>query len=163
MSSTVSFLTDAPLSIAGGPVRARPRGRAPGPHTPRNCGCSAEGLEALPEAAGVALLGAGERLEPLGDLLEALVAGRLGEAGVHLRVLVGLALDGRVEVVGGGADGDAGHRVADLGEEVEVTERVAGLTLRHRAEQRGDVGVALDVSLLREVEVAAVGLALARE
>ena len=58
---------------------------------------------------------------------------------------------------------DAGHRVADLGEEVEVTERVAGLALRHRAEQRGDVGVALDVGLLREVEVAAVGLALARE
>ena len=59
--------------------------------------------------------------------------------------------------------GDAGDRVADLGEEVEVTERVAGLALRHRAEQRGDVGVALDVGLLREVEVAAVRLALARE
>ena len=63
----------------------------------------------------------------------------------------------------GGADGDAGHRVADLGEEVEVTERVPGLALRHRAEQRGDVGVALDVGLLGEVEVAAVRLALARE
>ena len=59
--------------------------------------------------------------------------------------------------------GDAGHRVADLGEEVEVAERVAGLTFGDRAEQRGDVGVALDVGLLREVEVAAVGLALARE
>ena len=58
-------------------------------------------LEALGEAAGVALLGAGQRLEPLGDLLEALVAGGLGEARVHLGVLVGLAGDGRLEVVRG--------------------------------------------------------------
>ena len=56
-----------------------------------------------------------------------------------------------------------GHRVADLGEEVEVAERVTGLALGDRAEQRGDVGVALDVGLLREVQVAAVGLALAGE
>ena len=59
--------------------------------------------------------------------------------------------------------GDAGHRVADLGEEVEVAERVAGLALGDRAEQGGHVGVALDVGLLGEVEVAAVGLALAGE
>ena len=44
-----------------------------------------------------------------------------------------------------------------------MAERVAGLALRHRAEQRGDVGVALDVGLLREVEVPAVRLALPRE
>ena len=44
-----------------------------------------------------------------------------------------------------------------------MTERVTGLAFGDRAEQRGDVGVALDVGLLREVEVAAVGLALARE
>ena len=50
-----------------------------------------------------------------------------------------------------------------VGEEVEVAERVAGLALGDRAEQRGDVGVALDVGLLGEVQVAAVGLALAGE
>ena len=44
-----------------------------------------------------------------------------------------------------------------------MTERVAGLTFGDRAEQRGDVGVTFHVGLLREVEVAAVGLALARE
>ena len=44
-----------------------------------------------------------------------------------------------------------------------MTERVAGLTLGHRAEERGHVGVALHVGLLREVEVTAVGLALAGE
>ena len=53
--------------------------------------------------------------------------------------------------------------IADLGEEVEVAERVAGLALGDRAEQRRDVGVALDVGLLREVQVAAVRLALAGE
>ena len=111
----------------------------------------------------MALLGACERLEPLGDLVEALVAGGLGEARVHLGVLVGLALDRRLQVVGGGADGYAGHRVTDLGEEVEVPERVTGLALGDRAEERGDVGVALDVGLLGEVEVAPVGLALAGE
>src|SRR4051812_49932439 len=135
MSSTVSFLTVAPLSCAHDPGDA-----APGSHTPRTCDRSADVFEALREAAGVALLGAGEGLEPLGDLLEALVARRLGEAWVHLGVLVRLALDGRVEVVGGGTDRDARHRVADLGEEVEVAERVTGLALGHRAEQRGHVG-----------------------
>ena len=67
------------------------------------------------------------------------------------------------QVVLGGADGLAGDGVADLGEEVEVPERVARLALGDRAEQRGDVRVALDVGLLGEVEVAAVRLALAGE
>src|SRR6516162_7701318 len=61
----------------------------PGPEAyPR----SADALETLVEPAGVALLGAGEGLEPFGYLGEALVARRTGEAGVHLGVLVGLAL-----------------------------------------------------------------------
>ena len=68
-----------------------------------------------------------------------------------------------LQVVLGGPDGHAGHRVADLAQEVEVPEGVAGLALGHRTEQGGDVGVALDVGLLGEVEVAAVGLALAGE
>ncbi len=59
--------------------------------------------------------------------------------------------------------GSPGGRVADLGEELEVTVGVAGLALGDRAEQRGDVGVALDVGLLGELQVAAVGLALAGE
>ena len=44
-----------------------------------------------------------------------------------------------------------------------MAEGVAGLALGDRAEQGGHVGVALDVGLLGEVEVAAVGLALAGE
>src|ERR1700741_897722 len=138
-----------------------PGGSTPGAQV---CACSGSGqafetFEALPEAAGVALLGAGERLEPLRDLVEALVARGLGEAGVHLGLLVGLALDRRLQVVLGGADGAARRRGADLGQEGEWAERVAGLTFGNRAEQRRDVGVALDVGLLREVEVPAVRLA----
>src|SRR5438876_7116430 len=147
--------------------RASGPGRTPGPPAYRRVSAASDAaadlLEALREATGVALLRASQRLQPLADLLEALVAGGAGEPRVHLGVLVGLALDRRLEVGVGGADLHTGHRVADLRQEVEVTERVAGLTLGDGTEERGDVGIALDVGLLREVEVAAVGLALPRE
>lgn len=61
------------------------------------------------------------------------------------------------------ADRLVGDGVGRLGEEVEVAGRVAGLALGDRAEQRRDLGVALDVGLLREVQATAVRLALARE
>src|SRR5688500_8841545 len=126
-------------------------------------GVLADRLQTLLEAAGMRLLGAGKRLEPLGRLVEALVPGCLGEARVHLRVLVRLALDGRLQVVLGRTDGHAGDRVADLSEEVEVTERMTRLALGDRPEQGGDVRVALDVCLLREVEVPPVRLGLTSE
>src|SRR5580692_6666058 len=50
-----------------------------------------EQREHLREATGVALLGLRQRLEPLGDVVEALVARGLRHAGVHRLVLVGLA------------------------------------------------------------------------
>src|SRR5690606_31739043 len=71
--------------------------------------------ETLAEAAGVALLGASKRLEPLGDLREALLASGLREARVHLGVLVGLTGDRRLEVVLRRADRLTGRRVAHLG------------------------------------------------
>src|SRR5438876_9486823 len=131
MSSTVSLRTSSLDCVRVGRAGARP---------PR----SADGFERGLEPAGVALLGACERLEPLRDLLEALVARGLREARVHLGVLIGLTGDGRVQVVGRRTHGNTGDRVADFGEEVEVAERVTRLTLRHRAEQGGDIGVALD-------------------
>src|SRR5215207_1683687 len=171
MSSSVSLRMVAPRALqprsAKPPSlrgsRERPRTR-PGPpmHDVVSDG-SADLVEALAESAGVALLCARQRLQPLADLLESLVAGGASEPGIHLGVLVGLALDRRLEGVGRRADRNARHRVADLGQEVEVTERVPGLTLGNGPEQRRDVGVALDVGLLREVEVAPVGLALSRE
>src|SRR5689334_14510188 len=134
MSSTVSFLISAP-SKQTAPGLAR--GRRPTCSRDRRAR-SADRVEALREAAGVALLGAGEGLEPLADLLEALVARGLREARVHLGVLVGLARDGGLQVVGRRADRLAGDGVTDLGEEVEVAERVARLTFGDGAEQRGD-------------------------
>src|SRR5512143_925892 len=104
----------------------------------------AERVEALLEPARVRLLGAREGLEPFGDLGEALLAGGLREARVHLRVLVGLALDGRLEVEVRPADRESRRRVADLLEEVEVPEGVSGLGLRRVAEEAADVGIALD-------------------
>ena len=41
--------------------------------------------------------------------------------------------------------------------------RVAGLAFGRRTEDGGDIVVAFDVGLLGEIEIAAVGLALARE
>jgi hypothetical protein len=70
------------------------------------------------------------------------------------------------------AEGETGHahdhldylkKVADLLDVVEVDVGVAGLALRGLAEVAGDLGIALDVRDLREVEVAAVRLGLARE
>ena len=123
----------------------------------------AEVVEALLEAARVRLLGAGQRLEPLGDLGEAFLARRPGEARVHLRVLVGLALDGGLQVRVRVADREARRRVAHLLQEVEVAERVARLGLGGVAEEAADLGIALDVGAAREVEIAAVRLRLAGE
>src|SRR5438105_11939161 len=124
---------------------------------------SADVLEAGLEPAGVALLSAREGFEPLRNLFEALVTSGAREPRVHLGVLVGLAGDRGLQVVLGRPHGDTRHRVADLGEEVEVAERVPGLALRHRAEQSRDIGIALYVCLLREVEVTAIRLAFTRE
>src|SRR5690242_3786781 len=165
MSSSVSvrLLIASPRSGALHLTAGEPQGSKRTLWLSRNAWLLLDGVEALGEAARVALLGPRQGLEPLGDLVEALVARRLGEARVHLGVLVGLALDGRLQVVRRGADGDAGDGVADLGQVIEVTERVAGLALGDRAEQGGHIGVALHVGLLCEVEVAPVGLALASE
>ena len=63
----------------------------------------------------------------------------------------------------GVADGQAGGRVAYLLQVVQMAVGVAGFTLGGVTEQAGYVGVAFDVGLLREVEVAAVRLRFAGE
>src|SRR5690349_15156991 len=110
------------------------RSRSIDPRSPADV--NSERLETGLEAAGVRLLGPGERLEPFGDLVEALLAGGAGEAGVHLRVLVRLAGDRRLEVVLGVTDRLAGGGVADLGEVLEVTVGVPGLAFGNGPEQR---------------------------
>src|SRR6185503_13633790 len=124
---------------------------------------SGDRFETFGEAAGVAFLGPGQRLEPFRDLRETFVTRRTGEAGVHLGVLVRLAGDRGPEIVLGRPYRLAGDGVAHAGQEVEVPEGVTGLAFGDRAEQRGNIGIALDVGLLGEVQVPAVGLALGRE
>jgi hypothetical protein len=108
-------------------------------------------------------LGLRQRLEPVRDLAESLVAGSLRHARVHVRVLVRLAGDRRLQVVRGRADRQSGRRIADLFEIFEVAVRMPGLALRSRAEHGRDVVVTLDVRLLGEIEVATIGLRLAGE
>jgi hypothetical protein len=74
---------------------------------------------------------------------------------------MGLTSNGSGQVLGCATDRQAGCGVAGFLEELEMTVRMAGLTFRSGAEDRGNIVVAFNVSLLGEIEVTAVGLALA--
>src|SRR5262245_36709871 len=147
MSSSRTFRIVASRVVVRCRVAARPswRGATPVALPCRGRSALIQTVEALLEASGVRLLGARQGLAPLRDLGEALVARGLREAGIHLRVLVGLAVDRRLEVAVGVADRRAGRGVADLLQEVEVAEGVAGLRLRGVAEETADVRIAFDV------------------
>src|SRR5690606_34035584 len=125
---------------------------------PRRGGSGVELVQRLLEAVGVAALGLGEGFEPVGNLVEALVPGGFRHAGVHVGVLVGLAGDGGLEVVGGAANGQAGGGIAHRLQVFQVAVGVAGLTFGGGAEHGGHVVVALDIGLGGEIEIAAVGL-----
>src|SRR5450755_4470434 len=124
---------------------------------------SADRRQELREAVRVRFLGARERLEPVGDLGKAFFAGGLREPGIHLGVLVGLALDRALEIQRGRSERKARGRVARGLQVIHVPVRVAGLSLGRVAEVAGDLRVALDVGLVGEIKVPAVRLALARE
>src|SRR3989454_12854959 len=114
-----------------------------------------QGLQTLREPPRMRLLGLGEGLEPLRDLLESLATGRLGEARVHLGELVRLAVDRGLEVLLGRADRQPGHGIPRFLQEVEVPEGVSGLGFRGVAKEAADVRVAFDVRAPREIEVPA--------
>src|SRR5665213_1367548 len=120
-----------------------------------------ERVERLLEAAGMRLLGLGEGLEPVGDLFEAFLAGGARHAGIHVGIFVGLAGDSGIQIVVGRADRLAGRRVADVLEIFEMAVGMAGLAFCGRAEHGGNVIEAFDIGLLREIEIAAIGLAFA--
>src|SRR6185437_1641450 len=126
-------------------------------------GLLAERVERLLEAAGMRFLGLRERLEPVGDLVEAFLAGGLRHAGIHVGVFMCLAGNRRSEILIGRADRLAGRRIADFLQVFEMAVRMAGLAFRGRAEHGRDVVVAFDIRLLCEIEIAAVRLALAGE
>ena len=117
----------------------------------------------LGEAPGVRLLGLRESFEPVCDFREALFARRLRHPGIHVGVLVRLAMDGGFEIQHRIAHRQAGRRIANLLQIVEMTMRVTGLAFGGVAKQPGDFRLAFDVGNLGEIEIAAIGLALAGE
>src|SRR5690606_30161778 len=123
---------------------------------PRRGGSGVELVQRLLEAVGVAAFGLGEGFEPVGNLVEALVPGGFRHAGVHVGVLVCLAGDGRVVVVGGGDYGVAGGGISHRLQVCQLAVGVAGLTFGGGADRGGRVVVALDIGLGGEIEIAAV-------
>src|SRR2546430_950471 len=111
-----------------------------------------QGLQTLREPPRMRLLGLGEGLEPLGDLLEPLAPRGLGEARIHLGELVRLAVDRGLEVLLGRADRQPGHRIPRFLQEVEVPEGVSGLGLGGAAKEAADVRGALKARAPREIE-----------
>ncbi len=80
---------------------------------------------------------------------------------IHVGVFVGLAGDGRAQVILSRPDRLAGSRIPDLLKILEVAVSMTSLALGSRAEHRRHIAVALDISLLREIKVAPVRLTLA--
>src|SRR5260370_19709174 len=113
-------------------------------------------IKPLLKAAGVRLLGAGERLEPLRDLRKVFLPGGASKAGIHLRVLVGLPFDGGLQVGVGCPHRETRHRVSRFLQEIQMPERVPRLGLGRVAEEAADLAVPLDVGAAREAEIAPV-------
>src|SRR5579862_2103588 len=120
-------------------------------------------VESLLEAIGMRALGLRERLEPVGNLAEALLARLLGHAGIHVRVLVSLARDRRLEVQLRLADRQARGGVAYLLQVLEVAVSMTRLTFGRRTEHGGHVVEALDVGLGGEVQISPICLRFARK
>src|SRR6185312_10391767 len=80
----------------------------------------AEGVERLLEASGVALLGFGQGLEPIGDLVETFLAGRPRHTRIHVGVFVGFAGDRGNQVLVRRPNRLARRGVADHFEEFEM-------------------------------------------
>src|SRR5246127_3409273 len=66
----------------------------------------------LRETSRVRFLSLGEGLEPVGYFVEALFARRLRHPGIHLGVLVSLAVNGGLQIQRGIANGQTGRRIA---------------------------------------------------
>src|SRR5689334_15002968 len=99
-------------------------------------------VQGLLEPIGMRALGFRQRLEPVGDLGEALFASLLRHSRVHVAVLVRFAGDGCLEVHLGLADRQSRRRVAHRFEVLEMSVRVTRLTFRGGTENRRDIVVA---------------------
>src|SRR5688500_5105846 len=98
-----------------------------------------ECVERLLETVGVRALRLGQRLEPVGDLLETLLAGRLRHARIHVGVLVRLTGDGSLQVHLRGADRQPRRRITDLLEVFALCVRMPRLTFRISADPSSHV------------------------
>src|SRR5258708_15277592 len=94
-----------------------------------NCWYGSKRVERLLEAVDMRLPGLGERLEPVGDLVETFLAGNAGHVRIHVGVFVGLAGDRGLEDVAGRTDRLAGRWLAHFLEIFEMAVRVPGLAL----------------------------------
>ncbi len=92
---------------------------------------------------------------------QGIVTGGFGHAGVHVGVLVGLAGDGRSEVLTGRAERHAGGRVTALLQPLKVAVGMPGFAFRGGAEQRCDIRLTFNVSFVCEIQVTAVRLGFA--
>src|SRR5208337_3394626 len=88
-----------------------PRGARSHHNAPLGRSAGLQVIQRLLEAIRVRPFRLGEGLEPIGDLVEAFLSGALRHARVHIRVLVGLAGDGRLAILCGGADRQTGGRI----------------------------------------------------
>ncbi len=124
-------------------------------------GACGQSVQCFLELVGVRTLCLGKCFKPIGDFVKAFVAGGFCHARVHVGVLVGLASHCGGQVVTGAAKMHAGSGVAALLQPLEVAVGVAGLTFGGGAEHGRNVVVALDVGLVREVQITTVSLAFA--
>src|SRR5471030_1213765 len=109
------------------------------------------------------LFSLGQRLEPVGDFVKAFAARGLGHARIHVGIFVGLARDRGFEIGIGGADRLARRRIANFFQIFQMAMGMAGLAFGGGAEHGGDIVKAFDIGLLREIKIAAIGLAFAGE
>ena len=81
---------------------------------------SAQFVESLGEATGVGTLGLRQGLEPVGDFVEAFLAGCAGHARIHISVFVCLTRDCRREVLAGRTNRQTGCRVTGLFQKLDI-------------------------------------------
>ncbi len=96
--------------------------------------------------------------KPIGDFVEALFAGRFRHARIHIGVFVGFPGNGRLQVIGGAADGKARGGIANGFEKFQMAVSMAGFAFGGGPEHGGDIVVAFDVGLLGKIKITAVGL-----
>ena len=129
----------------------------------RTANLSVQVFERLLEATGMRLLSLGQGFKPVRDFIETFVAGCFRHTRIHVCVFVGFPFDCSFQVVSRIADREPGCRIATIFQILQMPVGMARFTFGGGTENSGYVVVALNVSFLREVEVTAVCLRLARE